>query len=950
MINVLSELDRIGYKYEHSGGEHEIIVLCPFHNDHSPTCNINTEKRVYNCHSCKSSGDIYTFFAGVLKTSREAVIYDFGQRYVELFEDKIVEVSVIEKYHTAIWENSNYINALKYRGVTEEMIRQYRLGVNVNQNRITIPIKNIAGVYVGLRLYRPGAEGKDKMKGLRGYNEPRLFPIEQLKYDRIMICGGEIKAIVAAAQLNPHGIGAISTTMGEGNWSRDFTKHFKDKHIWVCFDVDPTGKHGSEFICGNLNRVASWIGIINLPLDIVKYPHGDINDFIAQEHGNLFDLIPTAEEWEPQILKDEKYQEQEEAIEVALSAACSERYVKKLVKFNGIIAGKTTEAWYIPEKIRVECPRDKECCAICKIFNCKPEQEYTIMNSAPVVLEIADANETQMQKSLKSYIGIPHLCNVSRFHEITHKTVEICFVQPPLDMHIIGEHRELSIYCINNQASQNDAVEIVARILPHPKDRSSTVLAAKCIPTQDTLLKFECTEENLAELRMFQPDEWTLDAIHKTLEYRYDDLEINVTHIYGRHDMHLIFDLVYHSIIYFGLGNDKVKGWVKALILGDTSQGKSQTFNALQRHYNLGDKEDSKNSTIAGVLGGVESINDRRFLKWGVLVRNDRGLVCFEEAKNMSETIMPKLTNTLTEGTARIGKIARGAAHARTRVIFLSNPLKPHMSDYSFGIEAFAEIMGSTEDTRRLDIGYIAASGDVSQELREHRQQEILPHVHTSSICRKLILWAWSREENDVIILPETRTAIFSYTKLLLNQFSERIALIDEGSTHEKLAKLSVALAVLTFSTDNGGIEKLVVRPIHVEYIYNFLVRIYSSKACGYQDFTKHKKASSELVNREGIKAFVKERFSSGFVHALLNSNKFGIDDFTIFLGSDRLESMKHLSYLYNSNAIVKNESKNGSHTYYRNSSQFIDLLKGIIFEFEEPSNKPEFISNDESF
>ena len=47
---------------EHGTGE-QIKIICPFHNDHKPSCGVNLEKQVYNCFACDAGGNALDFVA-----------------------------------------------------------------------------------------------------------------------------------------------------------------------------------------------------------------------------------------------------------------------------------------------------------------------------------------------------------------------------------------------------------------------------------------------------------------------------------------------------------------------------------------------------------------------------------------------------------------------------------------------------------------------------------------------------------------------------------------------------------------------------------------------------------------------------------------------------------------------------------------------------------------------
>jgi len=47
---------------EHGKGD-QVKIICPFHNDHKPSCGVNHEKQVYNCFACGAGGNALDFVA-----------------------------------------------------------------------------------------------------------------------------------------------------------------------------------------------------------------------------------------------------------------------------------------------------------------------------------------------------------------------------------------------------------------------------------------------------------------------------------------------------------------------------------------------------------------------------------------------------------------------------------------------------------------------------------------------------------------------------------------------------------------------------------------------------------------------------------------------------------------------------------------------------------------------
>lgn len=308
-VNVLVELDRIGWAYQEAGDdEYKCKCPSPTHKDQSPSCSVNISKKLFKCQAsgCGVSGDFITFLALALGVNRATILQDVVARYGVL-QDKTIDAETIERYHTAIWGQRSMLSELYKRGMTDDLIRKYRLGFD--GGRITIPITNASGHYVNVRKYLPGAPGAEKMKNARGHGDIRLFPLDQLKFDSIIVTGGEVKAIVTAARMNDFGVGCVTATCGEGNWEARFSEQLRGKQVWVCMDVDAEGQGGAQSVCAMVYGYARWVGSLLLPLDVDKYPKGDLNDYWGPEAHlpeQLIELLEGVPAWEPKIAGREK--------------------------------------------------------------------------------------------------------------------------------------------------------------------------------------------------------------------------------------------------------------------------------------------------------------------------------------------------------------------------------------------------------------------------------------------------------------------------------------------------------------------------------------------------------------------------------------------------------------------------------------------------------------------
>ena len=945
-ISVLAELERCGCKYEFAT-ENEIRVLCPFHEDKHPSCSINVKKNLFKCHTagCKAKGDVLTFLAKLLKTTRRVVWEDLSKRY-DLEIVKIIDSSAIERWHEMIWTAKPLLKELYDRGITDGIIRHYRIGYD--NGRISIPIPNKHGLVVNVRRYLPGAPGAEKMKNKRGHGQIRLFPLEQLKYETVVLCGGEIKAIVTASKMNKHNIGAITATAGEGNWHPSLSNFFKDKHIYVCFDIDKEGDKAADMICACLKKDAASMHKIDLPLDVDKYPNGDLNDYFGVEKKTTADflkVIASTPEWESKFQLD--VDDSAEIVELHLNQASRAEYTGKRIKLRATVSAMDTAPYVIPKKIRTTCTRDQQCCAACPVFVHTPDENGIVVMElhpeSPAILEMVATSKSSQREALMAGLRIP-LCKTVEFSASEYYNVEDVRLSPQLEISSRAVDDVLQpALCVGHGLETNEHYEFKGRMYPHPKTQQSIILISESKTTSDALSSYKPSSSSLNELKIFQPKEWTVESIDEKLKELYTDLSANVTHIFERQPLHFIIDLTYHSVLLFNFDGKLTKGWVETLITGDSSQGKSETIIRLMKHYGLGERIECKNATVAGLLGGLQQVSsgNRWFVTWGVIPTHDKRIVILEEIKGTSTEVIGKLTDMRSSGIAEIPKIEKRRTHARTRLIMVSNPRSDEpLSAYNYGIEAVKELIGGLEDIRRFDAVLLTSaeqiSVDVLNKLQQYRPK--VEHKHVEKLCHSLILWAWTRTPEQVIFTSEAIDVILSEATRLCSIFTERVPIVDRGSMRFKISRLAIALACRTFS--HHKLRSVIVKKCHAQYISNFLEKIYSERIFGYRDFSEGVNMSNVLLNPDLLrKKILQTPFPNDFTQQLLYTNDVGFRDISDWCGWDKGNTIQLLSFFVRKNALRRNGQG------YRKTAAFITFLKKLLKSKEmKTSNRPDYV------
>ncbi len=947
-INALAELDRIGWDYEPIGNS-EVKIKCPFpgHLDSNPSASLNTNKNVWKCYasSCNGKGSIITLLSLILQVDKKTILIDLSERY-DLKVIKTISIERIEEYHQAIWKSGPLLQELNKRAIGKDLIREAKLGYN--KGRITIPIFNTSGQVINLRRYLPGAT-TGKFTHARGFKTLAIYQPKQLKYNTLLICGGELKALAIKPLANEIDMGAISVTGGEGTWDKEFTKLIEDKIIYIIMDIDNHGKRASNTIASQIKGSVQNVLIVTLPLDIKEFPKGDMNDWLFHKQPTIHDLKLVLNNAQPFEFPTEFVGTESnngQVIDTTLNLATDPKNIGRSVRMSGIISGIDLIPFMLPKDIKVYCSQDQPNCHKCPIrsytFTEEEGVKVTISDDSYGIIETFSISKDKQKQPIQSALHIPS-CKAVEFKVLTYYSVYEARLTPHLSLRNIATENyrvQPSLIVTTDDLEMNMPYSLTGRVYPDPKTQQAVLIINKLKPTSDSLNSCIITKDELEILKIFQPENWEIEAIDQQLTKLYNDLEANVTHIYGRRDLHLALDLAWCSVLYFNFDNRQQNGWLNLLIIGDSAQGKTETSLRLMEHYCLGIKHDCKNASVAGLLGGVEQMGQRRFISWGVIPSNDRKIVFLEELKGASREVISQLTDMRSSGIAEITKIERRKAHARTRLVMISNSRSNRaISAYNFGVESIKELIGAPEDVRRYDLAVVLSNKDISSsELNTLSSlRSVVKHTFTDELCKLNILWAWTRKKDQIYFEKDAIVQCLDSAIQLCSMFSEDIPLIDRATIKFKIARLSIALAVRTFST-TGEFDIVIVRKCHILYITKFIIDMYTRDSFGYDRFTNSITFQNTIIDEEEIVNHLLEvLYPKALIDHLLNSDEISMTDIGDWCDLDIEGTRSLISFLVRKHALKRN-----GRVYFKTIG-FIELLKKMCLEKkDELSSKVE--------
>ena len=126
--------------------------VCPFHEDHSPSMSVSEEKQIYKCFSCGATGNVFTFVENFLNlTFAEAVSLIASKVGISLSmeikskkETKFKEEYEVMDFALKFYQNNlntengtKAIDYLKKRGLLEETIKDFSIGLAFDQNMLS---------------------------------------------------------------------------------------------------------------------------------------------------------------------------------------------------------------------------------------------------------------------------------------------------------------------------------------------------------------------------------------------------------------------------------------------------------------------------------------------------------------------------------------------------------------------------------------------------------------------------------------------------------------------------------------------------------------------------------------------------------------------------------------------------------------------------------------------
>lgn len=888
----------------------EYRIRCPIHGDRNSSANINFQKGVFRCHKtgCVDGMKIATLKKTIRERERhveEAAYNPFGDDLHQETtrstkaskspqETGVEELSEARanSFHRSLLDDQAKLDAiLEARGLDLDTIKNYKIGYESRSKRYIIPVYDEDGRLVNFRKYRLGAgPSSQKMSNELGYGSPaRLYPIAELESQDIVICEGEWDALVCIE----HGISAVTGTHGVDTWLPDWSPKFEGKNVTIIYDNDQAGRLGANRVKRSVAKYANTVRVIEA---IAPEEGGDLTDWFNDHGGSMRKLQRMIESTEPYHHSDapdpdvNEGEVQEVSLSKVVDSMDSGRNGQPM-KFQATITGVKGPTKAVPHNFRASCTVEAgKKCNTCPMYQ-PHEGEFVGEIKATDLTTVArfvEKGTNDWLDIVREYIGA-NKCNFFGIEVEDMHTAEELYVAASVDSMDPNEsdytHRRVWNIGDDYTTQPNVVANVTGSAWPSPSTSKNEFFCWELQPAVTSIDSFNMTDELREQLEIFHPSED--ESVTDKLRDIAVDRALSVTGIVGRERMHMAMDLVWHSPLRYMWRGAEVRGWLEMIVVGDTRTGKSLAARRMTDFYHLGHVISCENASFAGLIGGNKQTADTWLVQWGEYTLNDRRLVVMDEVSGMSHEIISLMSDVRTSGTAQLTKIEHGQTNARVRSIWISNPRtgKYNQEKKVLGIDIIEDVIGNPEDIARFDIAMSVRETDVDPSAI-NRTFSLGEARYSQELSQRLILWAWSRRPDQVVFTEGAIDRVYKNATIMANTFVFNPGLIQMGSAHEKVSRLSAAVAARLFSTDDKG-ECIVVKEEHVDAACSFLYKLFSYDNFGY------KSRSDRIIRNRGI---AKEHRAQ--IRRWLRENptvlEFLLDRTSSFRSQD-LEEMAHL-------------------------------------------------------
>lgn len=849
-------------------------VLCCFHEDSKPSLSIHLKKGFY-CQACGAKGTNPIDFIYLWKTKRLGRKFSEDGAKAVAYSDYIhplVSKSAVKEYHKVLLQSLAKQKELAERGVHLGLIKSFQIGYCPDDDRFTVPIKNMHGWYHDLRMIKNGlgvngtiknlpydwkTSKKKREKGEKTHGDGgRLFPWKNILKDRLFLCEGEWDAMILTSWEHN------ALTGGGVNALLKYAESFKDKEIFIVFDNDKKDNNtnpGQEAAYKLTKAILKYRGTgsvknIKLPL------WGDVTDFWRQgnrkeEFQKLIDASM------PQSVNGEEPIEtiEDEYFPTNVEELLDSKNYGKLVVFTSRITGDEGLHYSVADEYGLRCDMqfsDKICptCPLAPLGGHKVHKHIDHDNFLLSLMTIKDAN---VMGILKRKHDIDSRCNRVEKEVIHITNIQRVLIAPALERKEKKTSKENTLaYNFGETLELNIDYELKGYVHHDPHTQESACIILEATPKETLLQNFKAPKKDevqkLKDKFGVPKEKLSANAIIKKHNDLMDIHAHNTTNIYNERHLHSVINLTYHSALQLNFDGMLINSYMESVIIGDTNTGKNYVLDSMSKLYKAGLIIDAKSTTTVGLIGGMGGgTAHKKCFSWGSYVQQHRKLIGLNEGSHLTHTI--DALRVVREGKADYNKAdAKRQTVCMTRLVILANDPHGSVASNPYGIMALPTLFKHNADISRFTAAcFLIDDGENSDIINKRNPPQIKTPI-TQEDFQFVLLNAWSLAPENIDLKLSAVDKCYALAKKMGEKYRSSISLVQLSIMCKDLAKVATALAAEQYNMTPDG-KMLEVTEEFVEAAYRIMQEWYDDPDCAYDEFAKQEQQQWVIVDVEEV-------------------------------------------------------------------------------------------------
>ncbi|ADQ45663.1 DnaB domain protein helicase domain protein [Caldicellulosiruptor kronotskyensis 2002] len=295
---IKSKIDIIDYigrylQLEKEGSSYK--ALCPFHPDKNPSFYIKPSEQFFHCFGCGVGGDVITFamkyynvdFKEAVKMLAEEIGLSTGSKQTEEnTQEEKLSIDQIIAYVETCHQYASLTSYFADRGIPTSLIDKYKMGFDVENNAIVLPIFQDGQIISYVR--RNLDDNKPRYEFPKGSNAIP-FNVDLLKDDQqrnVFIAEGIFDALTIEAA-----IGQPAIALNGCENQKEFLQVLnlikpKSKKFYILFDNDEAGSKAAKQLFDKMKNqyevaICRWEGA----------PYKDINEFLQNSQDECIKFL-----------------------------------------------------------------------------------------------------------------------------------------------------------------------------------------------------------------------------------------------------------------------------------------------------------------------------------------------------------------------------------------------------------------------------------------------------------------------------------------------------------------------------------------------------------------------------------------------------------------------------------------------------------------------------------